>query len=267
MNIIKSDCYQLVRSKMFWIIFVFSCLCGISITLISHGLAAGTLGAEFIGTASGLMDNMVISIIGPILIATYLCNDFSNKTIHSAILYGHGRRVIVWAKVVPCTIMMFLLLLPYVISTLIGFLSGNSFSLEFANAIDSSYMMILAKQGSYARDFNTIAKLVLILFVLALMYLSRISLIFLLSYLIRKPIAVIGIGVILEMGLSILAGVTAKSEVINSIVSSTPFIGMRDNITLSASVPDLLKTAATSIVFLIIIINISTALFNKAEVK
>ncbi|MDO5519306.1 MAG: hypothetical protein Q4G58_02320 [bacterium] len=267
MNIIKSDCYQIVRSKMFWIILVFTTLCGVGITLISRGLAAGTLGTEFIGTASGLMDNMVISIVGPILIATYLCNDFTNKTIHSAILYGHGRRSILWAKVIPYSLMVFALLLPYAISTFIGFLSGNSFSLDFANAIDSSYMMILAKQGAFARDFNTIGKLILVLFVLAIIYLSRLSLIFLLSYVIRKPIAVIGIGVLLENGLSILAAVVSKSEAVNSCLSWTPFTAMRDNITLSASVPELLKIAATSILFLVIVVNITTAFFNKSEIK
>lgn len=267
MNIIKSDLYRIVRSTTFWVCLLITSICAVLITVISHFIATGTFGQEFIGTASGLMDNMIINIAAPMVIATYLCGDFQNKTIHDAILYGHGRKAIIWSKFVPFVVVVMVLVLPYAVCTLIGFVMNGTFSLDFANAIDSSYMMMLAKKAEFSVNLDTILKLLLCLLVLGIMYCSRISLIFLLAVKIRKPVPVVGIGILLEIGLGIMAAVANGNEVVKACLGWTPFTTMRDTITLQASVPELLRMAGTSIVFMLIIINITVLLFRKTEVK
>lgn len=267
MNVMKSDFYRIFRSGTFWLLLLITTICAVLLTVISHFIAAGTLGTEFIGTASGLMDNMIINIVGPVLIATFLCGDFQHKTIHDAILYGHGRKAIVWSKLIPFTVTIVIMLLPYTICTFIGFVTDASFSKDFANAIDSSYMMILANKADFTTNLATIGKLILALAVVSLMYVSRISVLFLLAYKIRKPIPIIGLGILIEMGLGIIAAVSSNSEIVQNIFSWTPFTTMRDNVTLAASVPDLLKSAATSIVFIAIVMNLTATMFHKAEVK
>lgn len=267
MNMIKADFYRIFRSMAFWVIFGLMCICATGFVLISNGVETGALGTHVISVASGLMDTMMITIIGPVLAALFINSDFQNKTIQSSILYGKGRKAIVWAKLIPYTFTILFMLIPYSVATFIGCVSNAKFSGMFAKAVDSAYMSILAGKSSVNMDAGMIGKLVLVLIVIALIHASRCSLCVLLSFKMKSSVAVIGVGVILELMLSLIAVAASGSDVLRSCVSWTPFIGFQNNFTLTTHMADLLKTAGVSLVFICIIMNITAGLFRKAEVK
>ncbi|BBF44928.1 hypothetical protein lbkm_3668 [Lachnospiraceae bacterium KM106-2] len=265
MNLIKADFYSIFHRKSFYIMFGLMVVCAFAFVATSYGVESGALGKSAIGTASGFMDTMILNIVGPILAAIFICSDFQNKTIHDMVLQN-GRRKIVWAKMVPYAGVIAIMLLPYALFTLIGCLSGGKFSVMFANSVDSSYMTMLANETKIAFDGKTVVKLFLVLVVIALIYISRMSICLLLSVLIKRPVAVVGIGIIVELLLSLVAVAGADSKAVTSAIDWTPFLMLRKN-NLTASVADLLKTAGTSLVFITIILNITTGIFIKAEVK
>ena len=266
-NLMKADFYKMRKSATLWFTFLVMCVAVTVFAVLSIGMAKGSIGKETIGMASGLSDGSLTAIIGPFLAAIFICSDFTNKTMHDSILCGKGRRAIVYAKIIPYGLSILLMLLPYSILTIVGFLVKGSFSLDFANGMDSSYMMVLASQGSVAHDAEMILKMLLIVVVVAVMYIARMSLCILLGYTIRKPVLVVGIGFIVEMVGSLIALSVSSSEALTEALSWTPFVGIKETLNMGAAYSDLFKTLGASIVFIVIILNITSAIFATSEVK
>ena len=266
MNLIKADLYKIFHSMSFYIIFFVMTVCAVLFAFSSYALEAGIVGPEVIATAAGLMDTMMITILGPILAATFICSDFQNKSIHNSILYGNGRKGIVWAKLVTYTLTTFIILIPYAVVTLIGFMSGGKFSVLFSKSVDSAYMTILANENGIDNTGSVVVKLIGVLVVIALVHASRLTLCMMLAYILRKPIPVIAGGIVVQLGLSLVAVAFAGSEVMQRVIGWTPFTIMQ-GLNLGTDVGTIIKTAGMSLVFMAMVTNITAGVFSVAEVK
>lgn len=267
MNLIRADFYKIFRSVSFWIVFTLMTVCGGCFVYISYAVESGRLGMEVTSTAALLMDTMMVTIIGPVMAALFVCSDFQNKSIQSSILYGRGRKMIVWTKLVAYSTAMFLVTLPYAIATFIGYCSGAKFNLLFSKSVDSAYMSILANEAGAGRTASEICRLLLVLFIITMVHVSRCSLCVLMSYLVKSPVGVIAGGIVAELFLSILAVAGAGSEVVTSMIGWTPFISMQNHFLMNTEMLQLLKSFGTSLVFMLIIGNITVGIFSRAEVK
>jgi ABC-2 type transport system permease protein len=267
MNLIKADFYRIFRSAAFWVVFLLMSFCAIAFVWISYAMQNGILGYEASSSAAGLMDTMMITIMGPVLAASFICSDFQNKTIHSQVLYGKGRQTIVWAKMVPYAGMTFLILMPYSIAALIGFVSGAKFSIPFSKSVDSAYMIILANETGVTVSPATIEKLIVLLLVIALVHISRLSVCVLLSYWLKNPVAVIGVGIFTELMLSLLALAFMGSDILTKLISWTPFISMQQNFSMETTYSKLIKIVFVCLVFMTVMLKLTGLVFKKTEIK
>lgn len=264
MNIIKADLYRIVHSISFWVMLGAMAVCALAFTLCSHNVETGAMGMEAVGTASILMDTMIITVIGPVFAATYFGVDFQSKSIHDNILYGGKRFNIVLYKTILFVLGIGALALPYGLCTIIGVTTGSEFSDVFAKAVDSSYMTVMA--GYSDMDAGLYVKLIVVVLSIGLMHAARLSLCVPLSFLLKKQVPIIASGILLELLISLSGVLFMNNEVMSDIIGWTPFTLM-NKINLTTGYGDICKNVFTSILFIAIMLVISSLIFKKSEVK
>lgn len=267
MNILKADFYRVIRSQTFMVVVGIMTVCAILFGIISHQIQVGSMGDEMISTSSCLMDTMLVNIFGPILAASYLCSDFQNKTIHADILHGKNRSSIVVKKYLLFFGLVVFMLVPYVLVTIIGFATNMGFSQKVANSVDSVFMSILTDQSHHISEDGTLLKLIVVLVATLIVYMARMSLCILIGFWFKKPISVVGVGILVEFVLSLIGPMTSSSEKMREILTKTPFPIMRDVLNLRQSYGKIFEIILNNVLCIVIVILITNKLFKKMDIK
>ncbi|MGF7047657.1 ABC-2 type transport system permease protein [Paenibacillus sp. DS2015] len=265
-NLMKADLYKLRKSTAIQIFLGIMCLSAVLVTVISYLLAQGRLGMEISGTASLLSDAAMVSIIGSIIAGIFICGDFENKTIHNAVLCGTGRGTVMVAKALVYFFVIALMVLPYSVITGIAFCTGYEFGTPF---VASVFLDILANESGLQVTLPLIVKLCAIMLTMMIVYAAQLSICVLLAFVLKKkPVLVVGIGVIVSM---LLAQATLLKESYPSwgtVFSYTPFaIGYPPLMTLDAAPSDFIKAILVSLVFIAIMLAITYITFRRTELK
>lgn len=264
-NLIRSDLYKLQKSKPIKILFLMMWIAAGVVAVVSYLMAQGKVGFELSGPISGLTDIMMVAIVGPFLAGVYICGDFDNKTINDAISScGRSRGAVVLAKSVVYYLLVMLMLVPYAVVTVIAFATGAEFSQPFANSV---FLSILANSSSL--DFSAVVfgKMLVIMLVMMIAYAAEMSVCVLLAFLLRRSSLVIFIGFGAILVLQILGGIGTKFEIVENILSYTPFSVGSASLTMDAETNVILKALGVSLLFVSWLMSITNATFRKSEIK
>jgi ABC-2 type transport system permease protein len=263
-NLIHSEFYKLGKSTGTKICFLLSLVSAFFLIYISHSIAVGNMSADLNGSASGLTEVMIVSLLGSLMAGMLICSDFETKTIHEAIASRNGRRTVVISKAFVYFIEVSLLLLPYAVITLIGFLSGAQFSKPF---VASVFIGILANEAGIGVTVAAAFKILLISFVTMLVYAARLSICIPLAFKVRKPVVVMAVGFAFSFLFDVIIGVLDDVSIIHDIISFTPYSRKMLLLPLDAGAGTLFKAAAVSIVFFAAVTAFTYLLFRRDEIK
>lgn len=264
-NIIHSDLYKLGKSKPVRILFLIMWLAAAIVTVVSYLMAKGVVGYELSGPISGLTDIMLVAIVGPFLAGVYICGDFDNKSIHDAISScGLSRGTIILAKSIVYYLLVMFMLVPYAVVTAIGFATGAEFSKPFANSV---FLFILANEPGLEFSAAVFGKMIAIMLVMMFAYAAEMSICVLLAFLLRRSSLVIFIGFGAIFALQILGGIGTSVEVVETILSYTPFSVGSANLTMEAEANVMLKAIGVSLLFVSWLMGITNGVFRKSEIK
>ena len=236
------------------------------VAVVSYLMAQGKVGFELSGPISGLTDIMMVAIVGPFLAGVYICGDFDNKTINDAISScGRSRGAVgAPAKSVVYYLLVMLMLVPYAVVTVIAVAIGAEFSEPFANSV---FLSILA--NSSGLDFSAVVfgKMLVIMLVMMIAYAAEMSVCVLLAFLLRRSSLVIFIGFGAILVLQILGGIGTKFEIVENILSYTPFSVGSASLTMDAETNVILKAFGVSLLFVSWLMSITNGTFRKSEIK
>lgn len=263
-NLIRAEFFKLSKSTGFKICFLLSCISASALVYISHCIAVGSMSAEISGSASGLTEILIVSLLGSLLAGLLVCSDFETKTIHDALACGNGRRAVVISKGVIYVLLIAMLLLPYMIATIVGFCIGARFATPF---VASVFIGILSDKEGLSITAGTIGKIVSISLVTMLVHAARLSICIPLAFKIRKPIAILAIGFTFNAVIDLVIGLLIKVSVIENMISFTPFARNFLILTMSSDPGTLIKAAICSLVFICFIVALTDRIFKKAEIK
>jgi len=112
-NLLRAELFKLRKSTAFKVCFLLSCASAMALTYFSHAIAIGSFSNSISGSASGLSEFVIISLLGSLLTGIMVCSDFETKTIHDAIACGKGRSSVVLSKVLVYVLIITLLFVPY----------------------------------------------------------------------------------------------------------------------------------------------------------
>lgn len=266
-NLMKADFYRMKRTKSIYILVGILAACAILATIFSFQMEHTSISKKLIQQASGLADMMTMVVAGPFLAGMIICNDFQTKTIHDAILYANGRRTVVFGKLLTYSMLVMLLVLPYAICTLVGLFSGASFSSAYSHSIDSVFFSLLANETGTKIDGIVVLKLIAILITVMLIYAARMSVNIILVYTIRKPVVVVGLGIAIQLALSLIGPLSVSSELGEALIGWTPFASYGSVLNLSVGWGKITSTAGVCLAFMGMINAITAGIFQHSEIK
>ncbi len=264
LNLISAEFFKLKKSTGFKLCLLITCICAWSLISVSHGIGTGDLSTDISGSASGLTEIMVISLLGSLLAGILVCSDFESKTIHDAIAGGNGRISVVISKVFVYLLLICLLFLPYAFATLIGLYTYATFSSSFAISV---FINILADMSGQSITFSMAGNILLLSLVTGIVYAARLSICIPVAFKVRKPIVVMAFGFAAGFIIDLIAGAAEGIPLLSDLLTVTPFY--RDYLMISMDSSDgiMLKAAIVSLLFLSIMTGITYLLFKKAEIK
>jgi len=263
-NLLHAEFYKLNKSIAIKICFLLACVCAVSLGLVSHGLAIGSLNANISGSASGLSEIVIISLLGSLLTGILVCSDFETKTIHDIVACGNGRKSVVVSKVVIYVLLIAMLLLPYMIATIVGFCTGEEFTKPFVSSIS---VLLLYDGANYQLTAATIGKIIVTFLVSALVYAARLSICIPLAFKIRKPIAIMAFGFVFSAIIDLVLRLLADMPLIGDIINISPFSAKFISLSLATEAKVFFEATLSSVIFLIGITIITYLTFKKAEIK
>ena len=264
LNLIQAEIYKLSKSTAFRICFLLSMISAVSLIVISHFIVVGKLSESISGNASGLTEVCIISLLGSLMAGIIVSSDYDTKTIHSSIANGNGRRMVVISKVVIYVIMMALLLLPYALVTIVAVCTGAEFTKPF---VPSMFIRILYDSAGVKVTFNMISKIICISLVTVLVHAARLSLCVLLAFKIRKSVAILAFGFVFNGLIDLFVRLLKDIPVIPSLVKLTPYSPDFMMVNIQSKAGILIKATISSVVFLVIIGELTYQIFKKAEIK
>lgn len=258
-NLVHADLYKLRKSIALKICFLVTTICAIAIAVISFKVAYGEMEID-ISSASGLSDIFLMSVIGPLMTGFLVCSDFSSKNIHDEI--SCGRLAIVLSKGIVFAIIIALILLPYVILGLAGFVSGEKFTALFPY---SMYVNIMVNSEGLANTSGNVGRVIAVLAVSVICYIARTCIFIPIAFKLRKSVVITVIGVIFGFFVDLLLSGIEKIPVVGDLVEYLPF--HYSIINMDASQGELLKITFISIIFFAIIMGITYLSFRRSEIK
>lgn len=263
-NLIHAEFYKLSKSMAIKICFLAACASAAALVLISHGLAAGSINSSIRGSASGLSELVIISLLGSLLTGLLICSDFENKTIHEAVACSGGRSSIVISKSIMYIFQIVLLMLPYSIAAIIGFSTGADFVKPF---VGSSFLGALYDSAGISLSAEKLVKITAVFIVTMLVHAARLSICIPLAYKLRKPIAITAIGFTYSALIDLILGMLKDVPLIGNLISITPY--HMDFVTMSfdTALGMVIKAAVCSILFIILITLFTYRIFRRAEIK
>jgi hypothetical protein len=264
LNLLQAELFKLKKSTAFKVCFLLCCCSATALVVISNFIAVGKLDKSISGNASGLTEICIISLLGSLMAGILVSSDFETKTIHSMVASGNGRRAVAYSKVVIFVLIIVLLILPYLIVTLIGVCSGVKFTSPF---VPSIFIQYLYDTMGKTITVDVIAKIILISLSAMLVHAARLSICILVAFKIRKSIAVLAFGFVFNGVIDLLLGLLKDVPVISDLIKYTPFSKDFLLVSVHSGTGVFLRAIISSIIFLVIIMEVAYQLFKKAEIK
>lgn len=261
-NLISADLFKLHKSIAIKILFLITITTSITMAILSHMIAQGTLSSSTSGIVFLFGDVNVMSILGAVLASIFICGDFDNRIIHDSIVNGYKRSTIIISKSIVFFCSIVFIILPYAITTGIALGTGNKFSISSPTL---GFLYLLTKEAGTAFTVSKICKLLAVLLALIIVYVANLSICIPLALTLKKPVLVVAI----YYAFSIVCGqLTAiKNTVLKNVFACTPYGGKYSLLTLSTSTSYIIKSILVSIIFIIVMLIITQFSFRKAEIK
>lgn len=263
-NLIRADFFKIRKSAAIKILFLVACLCAAGMTVIAWSVAHGKMNVGMSGIGFLLSDVDVISILGGVCAAVFICGDFDNKAIHDAVARGCGRLSVIISKSIVLAGSVITLLIPYAVAVGIGLGTGSEFSLATPGL---GFLNLLITTGGKSLSPAQGWELFGIMLLLLLVYAAQLSLCLPLAMIFRKPVVVIAVYYALSVLSGQLSALTKNSKLFADLFALTPYGGNYPLLTLSAGAADVIKAMLVSLIFIAVMIAFTFAAFRKAEIK
>lgn len=254
-KLLKGEMMKLLKSFPLKILFLL--MLGLSvITTLSSMSYVGNPNAEIMEVAlygysaflSSLRDTPTIGIIGVIVIGLLVCGDFENRTIQMEIAAGYSRSQILFSKLFAVSIAYVLVFLPYPLGRAIlqGIFIGFGVPVTL----------------------GAIANMLGVFLVVIAVGMAINGLTFLIAFMLRKTVIVMGVGFVLViLGGSAALSFSITNPGLGAILAKTP-LGLLKALAVAEYAPVLLLQALSiSIVCVLVFMGITNMLFCKAELK
>lgn len=262
-NLFRADLYKFKKSKGLKVYILLSFLCITILAVILYKVADGTMSKDILQSVSLLIDAIMVSLLASLMIGSYICGDFQSKTIHSEVSCTTRGKVIL----MKCLSSMFatsLITLPYAIVAVICFISKMKFA-QF-DGIPSLFIGILNNSKGIEVTVSSVAKSIVLVFVGILLYAARLSICIPVAFKVRKSVVVMAVGIAAAFGFDMVTQMLKDVAVIGTIFDNTPYAVIYD-LSMTASVGTIIRAVIDSIVFILVMIGITYAMFRKAEIK
>ncbi len=263
-NLIHAEFYKLYKSISIKLCFLIAGISAAAFTVISHALAAGSISKNVIGSASGLSELVIIALLGSLLSGILVCNDFETKTIHDAVACGKGRRSIVISKMLIYICIMLVLLMPYGVSSIVGFCTGAQFVKPF---VGSAFLRMLYDGNNYSLTTGNICKMVSVSLTLVLVHAARLSICIPVAFKTRKPVAVTAIGFAYSILIDLILGLLKDTPVLGKLISISPYNREFILMSFDTKAEVMGKAVISSTVFLVLMTILTYYSFRRAEIK
>lgn len=265
-NLIRADVFKVRKSSAMTILLLIAAASVVTMAVMAHQIADGGLKANLSGLVFLFSDIDVISILGAVCAGVFICGDFGNQIIHDAIAGGCGRFSIVAEKMVVFLCAAAILLLPYFIAAGIGIGSGARFSIGNTGA-SAGFLHLLTTLSRESLLYGEYFKLFGLMLLLVIVYMAQLSICLPLAIGFKKPVIVVAVYYALSLLIGQLATLIQGSELFNNLVDCTPYSLNYMLPSLNMSIVSIWKAVTVSIIFTVIMLGISYALFRKAEIK
>ncbi len=263
-NMLKADLYKISKLNVLKICFLICTVSILAIAYVQHGVYTKALDSSLSNNFSLLADCMLVSLLGSVLTANLISNDFESKNIHSEITGGYGRFSIVMEKTVAYAILILIITFPYAFVSVLCFSSGAHFA-PF-NGIPSSFIAMMCNNAGVEISGQYIAKSIIIAILVMLTYVGRLSICLPFAFKTKRTIPVIIIGFVSAFIFDILYAAVKNIDILGRFVNILPYRSA-SQLTLDASSCTIIKVFISTIVFIALMVAITYSLFRKDEIK
>lgn len=263
-NLICADLFKLSKSIAIKVLFGITTISALTITLMAYLIPQGKLGENMIGMGFMLSDISMMSILGPVLAGLLICGDFDNKTIQDAIANGCSKGSIIVSKTITFCCALTFILMPYAVITGIGIATGSEFGM---GKVAIAFLNILTSDAGTAYSAPEILKLLAVFLTMIIVYWAQLSICLPIAIVLRKPILLVPIYYVFSVLSAQLIRFRDSSPTFKVIFDGTPYGGNYSFITLETGTADIFKAITVSLIFIVLMMLITYALFKKSEVK
>lgn len=261
-NLYLADLYKMVKSKAMRILLGIAVVCAAAVPVIAYLISRGKLSQNLSGINFLLSDASMVSILGAVIAGVFICGDFDNRSIHEAVANGNSRCAIVIGKAAFFTTALLIVMLPYILSVLIGIGTGAQFSMTSVG-----FIHLLISESGKGLTAAEIGKLIVVLLTLAVVYIGQLSVCLPFAIAFKKPVIVIVLSYALALLTAQLQAIKSSSKAFDNIFGCTPFGGDYSFLNLDSSAQDIVKAIAVSVIFAGLMIFIACIAFRKSEIK
>ncbi|MFO1446131.1 ABC transporter permease [Bacillus sp. Bva_UNVM-123] len=262
-NLILADLYSLRKSLTLKVLFVASLLCASVMTYISNLVTQGKIGIEISGIGSFFTDVHMTALLGSVVAAVYIVNDFETKTIHDAISSGSSRSMLVISKTFVYFFIIALIVLPYSIVINMAIITDNMLS----PVLPSAFLNIMANEPHLTYTAALFVKMMVITLTIMIVYASQLSFCVLIAFVLRKKVLVIMIGYAIMFISGQLIALRDKYSILDTILSYTPYGVSFSQFVIDAEAGVFIKAIVISVLFSVLMIAITYVSFRKSEIK
>ncbi|MBL4931190.1 ABC transporter permease [Clostridium paridis] len=264
LNLIQADIFKLRKSFAVKVLVGITTFSSIVMALMAYFIPKGTIDKSMTGIGFMFSDINMMSIIGAVIAGIFICGDFDNKVIHTAISSGYSRGTVIAGKSIVFLISIGILLIPYALVAVISLNSGLEFSM---GSVGVGFLNLITRNSGVTLTLSYVGKLVAIILTLIVVYGAQLSICIPISLTIRRPVFVIAIYYGITILFAQLVGLKDKFQVLSDIFSWTPYGGNYTFLTLDSGVGDIFKALIVSLAFIVIMMLVSYSVFRKAEIK
>lgn len=263
-NLIMADVYKIRKSKAIKVLFGITTISAVTMAVMAYLIPQGKIDAGMIGIGFMLSDVNMISILGAVIAAVFICGDFDNKIIHEAIATGNSRGSVIVGKAIAFSCSLIFILIPYAIVTGVALGTGHKFSM---GSIAVGFLNVLTLDAGKALVASEIWKLLAVMLTLFIVYVAQLSVCVPLALALKKPVLVVAVYYGVTILCAQLTRLRNSSQIFDNIFASTPYGGNYTFLTLDSGTGDILKAISVSIIFMIAMFAVTYFSFRKSEIK
>ncbi|MDF2541579.1 MAG: hypothetical protein K0S47_1297 [Herbinix sp.] len=263
-NLIRADLFKIRKTKAIKVLFGITTFSALIMVWIAYSISQGEMNNNIAGIGFMFSDVNMISILGAVLAAIFICGDFENKIIHEAIVTGNSRSSVIIGKAIVFIGAVAFILVPYVAITVIALITGSEFSM---GSIAVGFLNIITSEAGNHLSVTEIGKLVAVIITLLFVYMAQLSICLPFALLLRKPVLVVTVYYGLTILCAQLTSIKGTSKIFDRIFALTPYGGMYSLTSLASSAIDFIKAIFVSFIFMILMFSITCLAFRRSEIK